>query len=389
KSAIPTWKTECASQTPDLLSHMILVPYSQLHHIVHRVKYADIRLICYDEVHYLKSPDTKRVRDLANLLEAIGSVNGKFEYGRTITMTGTPMPNGAHELYTTWVLCTSPNLVEAASRLRDEEKFKQWKTTFSQRKERVFMKYNAKLGKKVENSGSTHQGVANEEMLNQLLKEFVHFVRTEDCMDLPESVDNYIDLELEDDKLLEDADIDKPEAYMAILERLARAKAPYMFEWVKDFLAAGSEQLIVFSSYTKPIRQLKEKFKKDVTIITGAEDDYERAESILAFQQGKIRVLAMSYKCGSESLNLQNAQHSLYAGFPWHRGALDQAMARTKRGGQKHTTFHNFLMSGFNDQNILRMVRKKGQATDKVENLLLDNSNNTQNNIINSLDELL
>lgn len=388
KSAIPTWKTECASQTPDLLSYMVLVPYSQLHHIVHRVKYADIRMICYDESHYLKSPDTNRIQSLANLLEAIGSVNGKFEYGRVITLTGTPMPNGAHELYTTWALCTSPNLIEAASRLRDEKRFKEWKNTFSQRKERVFMKYSAKHGKKVENSGSTHQGVANEEMLNQLLKEFVHFVRVEDCVDLPEKVSSYIDLNLDDDKLLEDADIDKPEAYMAILERLARAKAPYMFDWVKDFLTAGSEQLIVFSSYTKPIRKLREKFKKDVAIITGAEDDAERAESLLAFQQGKIRVLAMSYRCGSESLNLQNACHTLYHGYPWTKGALNQAMARTYRGGQKHTTFHHFLTSGYHDQRILNIVQRKGEATDKVENLLIQNEQKN-NTIINSLDLLL
>jgi len=373
KSAIPTWKVECNKHTPDISSNMILAPYSQLHNIVKRIKYADVRLIAFDESHYLKSPDTNRVEVLAQLLETIGQVNGQFAHGKILTLSGTPMPNGAFELYTTWALCTSPNLIDCAARLRDSDRFKQWKETFSQRKERVFEKYNPKTGKKEERSGSTHRGVANQDMLNQLLKEFVHFRRVSDCLDLPDKTFNNIDLNLDDDKLLADADIEKPEAYMALLERLARAKAPYLFDWVKDFIATSDEQLVVFSSYTSPLRELRDKHKKHVRIITGAESADERSQNLRDFQEGKVRVLAMSFKCGSESLNLQNCAHTVYHGYPWTDGALQQAIARTARQGQERPTFHHFLTSGVNDQRILGIVRAKEAATTTVEDLLLSN----------------
>lgn len=385
KSAVPTWKVECAKHTPDILSNMVLIPYSQLHNLIVKVKYIDVRMIAFDESHYLKSPDTNRIQKLADVLALMATTNGCFEHGRIINLSGTPMPNGAHELFTTWCLCTSPDLLEVANRLRDEEKFTQWKQTFSQKKERQFEKYCPKAGKKVPRSGSTHDGVANEDMLNELLKEFVHFRRVSDCIDLPEVVPNYIDLNLDDDRLLADANIDEPEAYMALLERLARAKAPYMYDWVKDFINTTTEQLIVFSSYTKPIRELQEKYPKYVRIITGAEDAETRAKNLRDFQTGKLRILAMSFKCGSESLNLQNACHTLYHGYPWTDGALQQAMARTARSGQKRTTFHHFLTSGHNDQRILNIVRRKARATTTVEDLLLENKSDITVNLIDSL----
>ena len=186
---------------------------------------------------------------------------------------------------------------------------------------------------------------------------------------------------------------------MALLERLSQAKTPYMMDWARDFLAAGDEQLVVFSNYTKPLLELKDKFKKHVRIIIGSEGDEARAQNLHDFQQGKVRILAMSYQCGSESLNLQNAYHSLYHGYPWTDGKLKQAIARTRRQGQKNTSFHNFLTSGHNDQRILGLVRSKEAATTTVENLLLGQGAPTLpvadpfagygNILINSLDSLI
>ncbi len=383
KSAIPTWKTECAKHTPDILSNMVLVPYSQLKHLANKSKYIDIRFIIFDESHYLKSPVTGRVENLAKALLAIASNNGKFHKGKIFCLSGTPMPNGAMEIYTTWCLCTSPNLFEMSTRLLDEDRYNVWKETFSMKKANSFDRYDPTIGGKVKVEKNKHQGVANEHMLNELLKTFVHFRRSEDCLDLPEKEFNYIDLNLPDDKLLEDANIEEPEAYMALLERLSRAKYPYMVDWVDNFLKSTTEQLVVFSSYTTPVRDLKARFKKDVVIITGEEDDETRAYNLKAFQEKKVRVIAMSYKCGSEALNLQNAFHSLYHGYPWTDAALRQAIARTARSGQKNTTFHHFITSGYNDQRILNIVRTKEKATRTVENLLMSSNN------VNSLDGLL
>ena len=67
KSAVPTWKVECHSKTPDLLSSLIIYPYSQLHNAIRSLKYIDVRMLIFDESHYLKSPDTNRIRTLADV----------------------------------------------------------------------------------------------------------------------------------------------------------------------------------------------------------------------------------------------------------------------------------------------------------------------------------
>jgi SNF2 family DNA or RNA helicase len=369
KSAVPTWKVECHNQTPDLLTSMVIYPYSQLHNAVKSLKYMDVRMLVFDESHYLKSPATNRVEKLSDLLSEMSKINGKFENGKIIMLTGTPMPNAATELYTSWVICTSPNIEEASKRLRDPVRFDNWKRTFSKQKQITWTK--GKGNRKTTRKSNRWEGVANEDKLQQLLAPFVHYKRVEDCLDLPDKQEIPIDLGLPDDKLLEDANIEEPEAYMALLERLARAKTPYMMEWVDDYLHAGDQQLLVFAQYRFPLEEMRERFPSHVRLITGAETAEDRAKNLSDFKAGKFRVLGMTFKCGSESLNLQNAFVSLYHGYPWTDGAVKQAMARTHRSGQARKTLHYFLTSGQNDQKILALVRAKEEATTKVEDLLL------------------
>jgi len=380
KSAIPTWKVECHKNTPDLTNSMIIYPYSQLHHAIRSIKYADIRMIIFDESHYLKSPETNRIEALAKFIEELGSVNGKFDKGRIMMLTGTPMPNSATELFTSWVLCTSPNLAETAKRLRDKDRFENWKKSFSKKKEQTWKVGRGKQ-QKVKH-GNKWEGVANEDKLQKLLTPFVHYKKSKDCISLPDAIEIPIDLGLEDDKLLADANIEAPEAYMALLERLARAKCPYMMEWVGDYLHAGDQQLLVFANYRFPLEELKEKYPKHVRMITGSETGAERAQNLKDFQEGKYRVLAMTFRCGSESLNLQNAFVSLYHGYPWTDSMVKQAMARTKRSGQKNKTLHYFLTSGMNDQRILSLVRAKEEATTVVETMIKKNQELTLDTLI-------
>jgi len=380
KSAVPTWKVECHAHTPDLLSSMAIYPYSQLHNAVKSLKYMDIRMLVFDESHYLKSPETNRINSLADFLIELSKVTGKFHQGRILMLTGTPMPNSAAELYTSWAICTSPNIEESSKRLRDPIRFDNWKRTFSKKKEIAFTKGRGLRKKQMK--ANKWEGVANEDKLQQLLNPFVHYKRVEDCIDLPDKQEIAIDLGLPDDQLLIDANIEEPEAYMALLERLARAKTPYMMQWVDDYLHAGEQQLLVFAQYRFPLEEMREKFPKHVRLITGAETAGDRAKNLADFKAGQFRVLGMTFKCGSESLNLQNAFVSLYHGYPWTDGAVKQAMARTHRSGQSNKTLHYFLTSGLNDQRILSLVRAKEEATTKVEDMLVQETKLTLDSLI-------
>lgn len=366
KSAVPTWKVECHTNTPDIYRDMIIYPYSQLHNAIKSVKYMDIRMIIFDESHALKSPKTDRIKLLGKFLEEVGTVGGKFEGGRIIQLTGTPFPNHAAEFYTAWAMCCSPNLIEAARRMNDIKRYEEWEQTFAQRKEMTW-----KYGKKKEKTGYAlkFEGIANEDKLITILNEFVSYVP-----EMPGMLEKKIipiDLGFADDKLLADANIEVPEAYMALVERLSRAKTPYMIDWIRDFIPCG-KQLVVFAMNRAPIEALRDAFPKHVRLITGAEAGAQRAINLKDFQEGKFQIIAMTYAAGSESLNMQNAHVSLYHGYSWTSARLKQAEARTHRSGQMHSTLHYYLTSGANDAKILELVRKKGETISAVEALMAD-----------------
>ena len=383
KSALSVWKVECHKNTPDLYKSMVLYPYSQLHSAIKSLKYLDIRMIIFDECHYLKAPDTDRIKRLADLFNELYRVN-RFAHGRIIGGTGTPTPNTASEWYIPWAMCCAPTLAESASRILDSDRFESWRHTFSQKKS-VSWTVGKRRPKEQQRRGhaTKYVGIDNEDKLAVLLQQFVHFKRVEDCIDLPESQEFTVDLGLPDDKLLKDANIEEPEAYTALVERLSRAKTPHMLAWVKEFLEDNDEQLVVFAMNRHPIEELVKAYPNHVRLVTGAESNVQRATNIKDFQDGKFRIIAMTYAAGSEALNLQNARYSLYHGYFWTDAKIKQAMARTKRQGQARNTFHYFLVSGENDKRILSAVRTKEETTTTIENLLLNT------NKILSLDDLI
>ena len=383
KSASVTWISECQKHTNDIYRDMVLIPYSQLNKAPKLIMYYDIRLIILDESHYIRTMDTNRARDLSAMLISLATSKGQFKYGQAIMLSGTPMLNSAAELYTTWAVLASPDASEASRRIVDKIRYEKWTKSFAMEKEK---KWKTRHGEK---KGSVYEGVANPEMLKELLAPIVHFRRVEDCIDLPDKQETSINLHIPDDKLLKDADIEKPEAYIAVLERLARAKTPYLLEWVKDFLATTTEQIVVFAPYKFPVKELAERFPKDTVLVTGEETGAERTANIEAFQSGKKRVIALTFGAGSESLNLQNAHSAIYLSFPWTFGKLKQAMGRIHRSGQTKFTNHYFLVSGDNDDRILDIVRKKQDMTTIIENHMASINNVGTENKILTLDELL
>lgn len=381
KSASSTWRKECLDNARDLWSSMVMLPYSRLHEEAQILAHQDIRVIICDESHYLKNPESNRCLMFAKVLANIAVRNGMFYGGKVIFLSGTPMLNHAGELYSSWATLAAPNLGVAAQWLTDVKRYEDWFSAFSRKKEKTIKFRHG------EETRTSREGVENSEKMIELLAPIAHRRRSKECLDMPEKNIIPIDLNLPDDKLLKDADINRPEEYMALLERLARAKAPHMMEWVKEFLANTDKQLVMFSMYLAPIYELQAKHPKDVVVMTGAESDKERQANVLKFQQGKVRVIAMSYATGSESLNLQNAYDSLYLGYPWTDGKLKQAIARTWRQGQGQVSNHFVLSSGECDTNILWLVRSKEEATNEVEDsLLLHESQNKLLSTIKSIE---
>lgn len=357
KSAILTWKQELAKFAPDLIPFFIIVPYSQLKKFIMRIRGSKFHyaMLALDECHYIKNPIADRTIDFATMLQHMAPTF----HGKIMPLTGTPIPNDGAEIYVNFWLVASPNINAAIGKILDRaqfEKFRQMFTHESQATIKVKNPYSP-TGFSYQQV-TTYKGLDNEDKFHQLIAPYVHYRRAEDCVDMPEKQVIPVRLDIPDDDMLKGANMEMPEAYMSKLERIATAKTPYAVAWLEEFFKLD-QQIVIFSLFTKGLRVLEQTFQGKIKLITGAESQVERAQTIIAFQQGKLKGIAMSYGAGAESLNLQNASNTLYLNFPWHDDKLAQAMARTYRSGQLNRTNHYFLFSGENDQACYERVLQK------------------------------
>lgn len=374
---VPQWRSEVYSWAADMSQHMVYLPYSQLHKAKNLLAYYDVRVMICDEFHYLKGMDTQRIKAFAAMLETIGSSKYGFRSGKILALTGTPMPNNAAELYTCWATLSAPTPIEAAKRLLDRAQFNRWTKTFTKQKIK-----DTPLGPK-----GTPEGVENEDKLFHLMEPFTHFRSAEDCLDLPEKQEVFINLGLDDDRLLKDANIEKPLAYMALCERINRAMTPHAVEWLKNFQVeqGPKERLVIFCPHKWPLQELQDRLGKDrVGLCTGDMSVKERDMAVAAWKEGAFPYLAGTYAAMGTGHNLQLASKSLYIGYPWSPKIVRQAQGRTNRTGQRFRTMHTFLMGGENHKTILHRLRKKEAGITKVEEKFL-----SADEIKSAVDELV
>lgn len=368
KSAILTWKQELAKFAPDLIPYFIIVPYSQLKKFNMRIAKSNFHyaLLALDECHYIKNPKADRTLDFATMLQIMASTF----HGKILPLTGTPIPNDAAEIYVNFWLVASPTIYAAIKKILDIGQFEKFRDLFT-----IQSQASIKVRDFTSPSGfsyrqvTTYKGVAEEDKFHQLIAPYVHYRRAEDCIDMPEKQVIPVRLDIPDDDMLKGANMEMPEAYMSKLERIATAKTPYAVAWLEEFFKL-EEQIVIFSLFTKGLRVLEQTFQGKIKLITGKESQVERAQTIIAFQQGKLKAIAMSYGAGAESLNLQNAKNTLYLNFPWHDDKLAQAMARTHRSGQVNRTNHFFLFSGENDEACYNRVLQKRSFNESLREKL-------------------
>lgn len=376
KSAGITWRKEVQKNAADLWNAMIMLPVSRLKHYKKFCLHHDIRVIIIDESHYIKNPEADRTKELGNIFKFLGTnAVGRFEKGKVIFLTGTPYLNAASELYSSWAVLTARSAMEAGVRLLSQPMFHNWREKFANREEIAFTKFDRRKKMTVSVNAVNWVGTnkENRSEMDNIIASFTHFRRAIDCLDMPDKNLIEVDLGIPDDTLLSNANIEMPDYYTEVLEKIARLKTPYAVDWLKSFFDENPDkQIVVFSQYKYPIQTLKEMLGERMAIVTGDEVGRSRDANIHKFQEGKVKIIGLSYGAGAESINLQNAHYALYIGYPWTWGKLAQAMARIWRQGQAHPTFHYFLLSGESDRRVLAKVMTKKEETETLEKAMMD-----------------
>lgn len=123
-----------------------------------------------------------------------------------------------------------------------------------------------------------------------------------------------------------------------------------------DIIDSTTEQVLVCCSFAEPIIRLARLHKW--SFFTGLEGDAEQALS--DWRGGKTQVLAVTYKVGGESLNLQNGSIFCALDHDWVPKTYHQAVGRLARKGQTKPVLPYILVANNSiDDYVLRVSNKK------------------------------
>lgn len=285
----------------------------------------NIRLI-FDEAHAVKNIAAKRTKFSRQIADAVDSAGG-----RTIILTGSPLPNRPSELWTVLETC---GLATQA--------YGNWKNFW-----RV---YN---GSRV--GGKFVWGTPEPEAATLLKRVALIRKRADVLQDLPEKIYQDIDVEVNDPAVkaaldeirdaledsgveIDDVSLEEIQANEMVFSKLARVRAqlarikiPFMLEYVEQY-EESDEPLVVFSAHKAPIEVLSS--REGWAVITGDVSHEARSKIVDDFQAGKYKGLGITIQSGGVGITLTHAAHSLFVDKMWTPALNWQAEDRLCRIGQ-------------------------------------------------------
>lgn len=123
-----------------------------------------------------------------------------------------------------------------------------------------------------------------------------------------------------------------------------------------EVIGSTTEQVLVCCTYAEPIRRLGE--LHGWSYFTGDHGDSKKALS--DWRGGKTQVLAVTYKVGGESLNLQNGSVFCALDYDWVPKTYHQAVGRLARKGQTKPVLPYILVANNTiDDYVLRVNKDK------------------------------
>lgn len=219
-------------------------------------------------------------------------------------------------------------------------------------------------------------GYKNVDRLKRKMRQYgCHFLKTEECLDLPDQIDQVITVQptkeyirfrkdrivtVEDTELVGDTTLTK-----LLYEReLCGQYNPDKFEAFKDLVESTSDRLIVFYSFNaelEKLRRIADECKRPVSVVNGNEknlDNYENKEDSITLIQ---------YQAGSMGLNLQKANRIIYFTPPLSSELYEQSRKRIHRIGQGRSCFYyQLVVFGSVEEKIYRVLAKRRDYTEKL-----------------------
>lgn len=219
-------------------------------------------------------------------------------------------------------------------------------------------------------------GYKNVERLKKKMRAYgCHFLKTEDCIDLPEQIDQVIKVNktayydffkadrvvtVNGKELVGDTTLTK----LLYERQLCGQYNPDKLEAFKDLIESTYDRLIVFYNFNAELDELvkiAEEAGRSISVVNGKGRDltfYECKEDSVTFIQ---------YKAGSKGLNLQKANRIIYFTPPLSSEDYEQSRKRTHRMGQNNTCFYyQLVVKGSVEEKIYKTLAMRRDYTEAL-----------------------
>ena len=318
---------------------------------------ADVLVL--DESHYARSPEAKR---------CVAAMALAHHAARVFCLTGTPMPNGPHELW--------PVLYTVAPERIDRMHYHEFVRRYCVVKPR-FM-----TGKRVD----VIIGGRNLEELRDRLNGF-WLRRTQADVGIREPVYSMLSLPC-DPKLIDRmilAEVDQNERvilnaiaedraaqddiHLAELMRVTgTVKAIAVAELVLEELKNGLDKVVLMCWHTEVVDQLAARLSTyGVAVLDGRTPPQKRQDQIAKFQSGQARVFIGQIRAAGEGIDLSTSCNLIFVEASWAAADMRQAALRVTNHGQKRQCLVRFAaLAGSIDEAVVRVVTRKVATIKRV-----------------------
>lgn len=310
--------------------------------------------IIIDEATYIKNHNSDRFKAIRELIE-------KNPDARITFLSGTPVKNRVNDVFAYLKLIGHPLGDNYAMFLRE------YTQTSSGR------------------HGTKITGSRNLEDLYHKLSNFMIRKTKADCLDLPPKtiykfqfgLDEYRD---EYKKVITELSKAKGSSLHSNLHTLNIVMAKAKLKGIKDLAQSILDQdrkVVIFCSYTEPIRMLQEHFGSKCVMIDGSVSAHHRDDRIQKFiQDDDVTVFLGNVTAAGIGINLVNASDVIFCNFPFTPSEMYQAEDRCHRIGQKNNVnIYYTLCEESVDEYIYSLIVDKANDI----NALIDKGNEVTN----------
>ncbi len=313
-------------------------------------------MLVIDELSSFKSPKAQRFK-------ALKKVRPFFK--RVVGLTGTPTPNSLIDLW------PQVYLLDGGKRLgKTITSYRQQYFTPGQMNGHIVYNYNLKSGA--------------DETIHSRISDICISMMAKDYLDLPERIDNRIEISLSDSIKKKYKQLEKDLVIELGENDITAANAAVLTNKLLQMAngAIYSEDKSVVEIHDEKLKALLEVIEaangKPVLVFYSFQHDYDRITKFLnnkgykpkklndsgdikAWNEGKIDILLLHPASAGHGLNLQYGGSTIvWFGLPWSLELYQQANARLHRQGQKEVVVINHLISkGTVDEDVIKALGNK------------------------------